>query len=522
MTIANIVSRFNTAPFLFVGSGMTRRYLNLPDWRGLLEHFASEIRKDVFAYSVYENRAKALDCPEGIMPKIAELIQHDYDEKWFENEVQRSADTEIIEQIQNGLSPFKAEIAMYIKKNSIINTIYQTEIDKFSEISEKSVAGVITTNYDTFLEDHFSGFKKYVGQSQLIFSSIQGVAEIYKIHGSIEVPESIVINAEDYREFDSKSAYLAAKLMTIFMEYPIIFMGYSISDVNIQNILKAIVGCLNSAQVKQLQDRFAFVEYKQDIGKVDVTPYTIMIDGKPLIMSKITLSDFMPLYTAIGNKRAKLPVRILRKFKQELYSYVITNTPTATLRVASIEDYRVPDEELVLAVGRADQLGVRGLSGINGNDWYRNVVLGDLVFTADELLEHSYPVLIKQNSNRLPLNKYLSLATGKYPECEELAAKLTLDEIIPDTLRKRRGFNTYHSVLEVWKNEGAKIEKTTRLISQLDEDELDVSKLEEVLKRIFEDKDVLEHVSNTDRSQIRRLILIYDYIKWGKVKELPD
>ena len=361
-----------------------------------------------------------------------------------------------------------------------------------------------------------------MGQSQLIFSSIQGVAEIYKIHGSIEVPESIVINAEDYREFDSKSAYLAAKLMTIFMEYPIIFMGYSISDVNIQNILKAIVGCLNSAQVKQLQDRFVFVEYKHDIGKVDVTPYTIMIDGKPLIMSKITLSDFMPLYTAIGNKRAKLPVRILRKFKQELYSYVITNTPTATLRVASIEDYRVPDEELVLAVGRADQLGVRGLSGINGNDWYRNVVLGDLVFTADELLEHSYPVLIKQNSNRLPLNKYLSLATGKYPECEELAAKLTLDEIIPDTLRKRRGFNTYHSVLEVWKNEGAKIEKTTRLISQLDEDELDVSELEEVLKRIFEDKDVLEHVSNTDRSQIRRLILIYDYIKWGKVKELPD
>lgn len=67
--------------------------------------------------------------------------------------------------------------------------------------------------------------KIYVGQSQLIFSAIQGIAEIYKIHGSVEVPESIVINEEDYVEFERKSTYLAAKLMTIFMEYPIIFMG---------------------------------------------------------------------------------------------------------------------------------------------------------------------------------------------------------------------------------------------------------------------------------------------------------
>lgn len=71
-------------------------------------------------------------------------------------------------------------------------------------------------------------------------------------------------------------------------------------------------------------------------------------------MDKWMLSDFMPLYSAIGNKLAKLPVRILRRFKEELYTYVVTNTPTATLRVASIDDDRLGDEEMVLAIGRAD------------------------------------------------------------------------------------------------------------------------------------------------------------------------
>ena len=67
---------------------------------------------------------------------------------------------------------------------------------------------------------------------------MQGIAEIYKIHGSVQNPESIVINKADYQKFYDKGKYLAAKLMTIFMEYPIIFIGYSISDSDIQAILK--------------------------------------------------------------------------------------------------------------------------------------------------------------------------------------------------------------------------------------------------------------------------------------------
>lgn len=515
MTITDVICRFNTTPFLFVGSGMTRRYYGLPDWKGLLEHFAFEIKNDPFAYSVYENRAKALSCPVGLLPKVAELIQRDYDEKWFAGEVHHTVEDMILGQIKNGLSPFKAEVAAFISRNAMINEQYKAEIEKLSEIAEKSITGIITTNYDAFLETHCPGFKNYVGQGQLIFSPVQGVAEIYKIHGSIEKPSSLIINETDYLEFDAKSPYLASKLMTIFVEYPIIFMGYSISDSNIQNILKSIVNCLDAEQLERLQNRFVFVEFKPGMSEAEVTPYTVMIDGKLLPMTRITLSDFLPLYSEIGKKRSKVPVRILRRFKEDLYSFVVTNMPAGTLRVASIEDERMRDEDMVLAIGRADQLGIRGLSGITGNEWYRNILLDDLAFSADELLEFAYPVLLKQNSNRLPIYKYLALAEKEHTECEENAAKQNLDTFIPPSILKYRGNSGYHSAADIWAHESSDISRVTRLISQLPEHELKADELDIILKHIFENRNILEELDPPVRSSVRRLILIYDYLKWG-------
>ena len=105
-----------------------------------------------------------------------------------------------------------------MKKHSNPIEKYEGEISKLKSLSKKNLSGVITTNYDLFFEDTFSDYKPFVGQDNLCFSAIQGIAEIYKIHGSVNEPESLVINDSDYRIFREKGKYLASKLLTIFMD----------------------------------------------------------------------------------------------------------------------------------------------------------------------------------------------------------------------------------------------------------------------------------------------------------------
>ena len=85
MNLEEIVKKFKTTPVLFIGSGITRRYYNLPNWNDLLKYFSEKIKDDEFIFNSYINMAKSLEQKAGLLPKVAELIQKDFDKKWFEN-----------------------------------------------------------------------------------------------------------------------------------------------------------------------------------------------------------------------------------------------------------------------------------------------------------------------------------------------------------------------------------------------------------------------------------------------------
>lgn len=148
-------------PILFIGSGLSRRYLNTPSWDGLLRMLTSEINNDSLAYEMYYNEASNMNTQYGINPKIAELIEKDFNKKWYKDDKFIESREKNKNFAKQKCSPLKIEIAQYFKDKSyseFVNNM-DKEIDLLCKVGNRSIGGVITTNYDCLIERIFSNYK---------------------------------------------------------------------------------------------------------------------------------------------------------------------------------------------------------------------------------------------------------------------------------------------------------------------------------------------------------------------------
>lgn len=524
-TLEELVKSFSSSPFLFVGSGISRRYSGSPSWEELLQYFASRVNADVFSYRNFETQAKekirqsnGSYSKEFLFPMIAELIASEFNSKWLGNPAFRKIDKDSENLILKGeASPFYVELAQYLSSFSEVNQEYLDEIQLFKEAARNSISGIITTNFDTLMEE-FTGFLPIIGQEQLLFSTTLNIAEVYKIHGSVTEPNSLVICKEDYDKFNKKSAYLAAKLLTIFLEYPIIFIGYSLTDANIRNILNSIIGCLTEKNLKKLEDRFIFIEYNREIVEpYIISPTDILIGDHALRMTKIEMKNFSILFQAIGIRKNTIPAKILRHLKEEFYRYTITNEPSATLQVLDIDDRRLDDKDLVVAIGKNATFGLIGLRARSAPELYRDILFDELNFSADEILHLLWPQL-KRDNPKLPVFKYIALSTKALPKAVKEFMPEKFDDLLSKTItRKREKPTLYHSLKAIWEDETVSLQKKLSLSAYLAETEIDIAYLETLLtKLITENPGILTDATQGKSSNIRLLIRILDYLKYKK------
>lgn len=402
-----------TGPYLFVGAGLSRRYGGLPDWRGLLREFAALTK-----YSVEYYISKA----NGDLATAAHYIAEDFFDTWWESD----DFSESVKQYQNTVVsrhiPLKIEVSKYISKTLEDNTIPATLQQEFEAFSKIQVDAIVTTNYDDLLSRVFPDFRVFVGQDELIFANPQGVAEIYQIHGSVKSPETLVLTNSDYDDFNRRNAYLAAKLITVFMEHPVIFMGYSLSDPNVTQILQSILRGVRPENVDRLRSRLIFVEWSRG-SRATISEAVIQIEDVSLPITRIITDSFTWIYKVLENRRRALPARVLRQLKEQVYDLVQTDDPRRQLMYVTNLDSQpdVADIDIVFGVGaRIQKKGIVGLSRWDLVDDLLDDPKLDL--DASSVLRDAIPCLGR--STYVPIFKYLraakmleELRTGK---CEDL------------------------------------------------------------------------------------------------------
>lgn len=410
---------FRTAPFLFVGSGMSRRYLGLEDWEGLLKKYAEPTGQSFVRF-----KSDADD-----LPGAASAIARKFNPIWWEDNAYADSRAAFESDITRFDSPMKVEICRHM--DAALDALdmagqYEEELRLFGEVQ---VDGIITTNYDGLLERLFPGFKAFVGQDDVLFSETQSVGEIYKIHGSTTKPNSLVLTGEDYENFNGRNAYLAAKLLTIFVDHPVVFLGYSIQDPNILSILDSIAVGLTSDHLQKLQDRLIFIEWDRDAKDPELKSGTFAFrQGSVIPVRHAIVSDYSPIYSALASVERQFPARVLRQLKHRVYELVQTTDPVGALRVIKIDadDPEAKNLDVVFGVGVIDRIGYLGL---NRENLIEDVLHDTGGFDAERLLQTAMPQLLRE-TKLTPIYKYLRAGgmltdEGNLPEDLVIAPEIT-------------------------------------------------------------------------------------------------
>lgn len=311
-------------PIVFIGSGLSRRYFSGPSWDELLNYLAAncpEINKD---YAYYKQTV-------GDSIDIGEQFAQSYlDWAWGTGKSQFP--TELFSSGMSRQIYIKYHVSEFLKKHTpkslgdINDPNLKAELLHLQQIRPHSI---ITTNYDQLLELIFPEYTPIIGQ-KIISSSAISFGEIFKIHGCVSQPDSIVLTRTDYDEFTKKKKYLSAKLLTYFSEHPLVFIGYSASDPNIRAILSDIDealpqtgGIIPNVYILEWREHIAETEYasREKLIPIDL-PRSVRLKG-------IEATEFSWVFKAFSSPEALDGVspKILRALLARSYDLVRRDIP---------------------------------------------------------------------------------------------------------------------------------------------------------------------------------------------------
>ncbi|MBB5336112.1 SIR2 family protein [Pectinatus brassicae] len=377
VSIFDILRDANEFPILFIGAGLSKRYIvDYPSWEELLnalwklqsdghDFFAelNKLKKDILTKKpTLQEDALRFE----LNTEAAQIIGKNIDNLFFDEKLPIDGLSQEMAFREN-LSPFKKYLSNNFSRLQIKNEpTIQTELEAFQKLLLKTRL-IFTTNYDNFIETSYNqnnhSIATYIGQNGL-FQATLGYAELFKIHGCISEPNSLVLTKDDYLTFEKHSVLISAKIISEMLHSPIIFLGYSLTDENIRHILKSFISSLGNHEKTQLRQKLIIIQYDESAGD-NIHENVIFSDDFQCFFTLIKTNNYSSIYNKLAEIDQGVTPIELRRYQHVIKDLIVTKGQKGSLDkiFMGIKDLPTDPEELcsqnwVVSVGKETEITI--------------------------------------------------------------------------------------------------------------------------------------------------------------------
>lgn len=495
MDIQEFVSKFKNHPVLFIGTGFSLRYLTHSySWDNLLSHISFELTGNPEFY--YDIKAESEINGEYRYDILATKLESEFNTILSKERDGKFKDINDIfyEKMKDSIktSRFKIYISSLLKKLEIKPEM-QNEIDSLIK-TRKNIGSIITTNYDQLIEELFD-FSPLIGNN-ILLSNPYG--SVYKIHGCTSDYNNIIITEDDYNKFNNKYELIRAQLLSLFIHNPIIFIGYSISDTNIKQLLRTVFSYvdLNTNLAKNIRDNFLLVEYSKDDMSTEIVEHDIDIEGMSIIrINKIKTDNYNAVYNAISQLVLPVSAMDIRKV-QKVWNTIKSGGEIKVKITENLDSLK--NEEMVIAVGSEKTIQY-------------------VYQTKSEMMENYFKIIDESNHQLIELLNKQKIQTSQFfPIFAFSRICQSLENVIDYKKQQIRKLDEHYKRT----HESMNCENMHTTVESIfsDENISNSKKLDCIYHSYFNDKipheNIKEYLMNSDlktSTDYRRLLCLYDF-----------
>jgi len=231
-------------------------------------------------------------------------------------------------------------------------------------------------------------------------------------------------------------------------------------------------------------------------------------------MTRIFIKDYSILYNEILSNKFKYNTTVLRRLKEEIYELVLTNEPTAKMKVVGInDDTNLENVEFVMGVGVISDFGKKGYSSIKVNEVFEDVLFNNKEFDNDLIVAETLPNLVKQNNGSVPIYKYIKgFDKENLPERVKNEIKERYTELLNRSILKNKKLLEYSNknISDIINENRDDTSKILQLIPFIKQENIEIEVLGDFLRKYFKDnKNIFEEKNS---SNFRRAVKLYDWL----------